>query len=98
MRLACEERCILELTRSIRNKTLVSQDQALAEAREQYQNIIDQIESKKDYAHSVDRDYFYISADTPDCVFKMLKIMGYKMSQPPEARLNFDNETVKVSF
>ena len=98
MKHAYEERCILELTRSIRSESLQSQAQALVEAQKQYQEIIQKIESKIDYALSHDRNYFYLSENTPNSVFKMLKIMGYKISQPYEARLNFDNETIKISF
>lgn len=98
MKHAYEERCILELTRSIRSESLQSQAQALVEAQKQYQEIIQKIESKIDYALSHDRNYFYLSENTPNSIIKMLKIMGYKISQPYEARLNFDNETIKVSF
>ena len=98
MKCAYEERCILELTRSIRSESLQSQAQALVKAQKQYQEIIQKIESKIDYALSHDRNYFFLDKNTPRSIFKMLNKMGYKISSPYEARLNFDNETIKVSF
>ena len=98
MKNAYEERCILELTRSIRSESLQSHAQALIEAQEQYQEIIQKIESKIDYALSHDRNYFFLSKTIRDSILKLLEKMGYKISCPYEARLNLNNETIKVTF
>ena len=98
MKCAYEERCILELTRSIRSESLQSHAKSLVEAQKQYQEIIQKIESKIDYALSHNKNYFFLDENTPSSIFKMLNKMGYRISSPYEARLNFDNETIKVSF
>lgn len=98
MKLAYEERCILELARSIRSESLQSHAQALVEAQKQYQEIIQKIEFKINYALYHDENFFFLSKNTPNSILKMLKKMGYKLDSPYEARLNFNNETIKISF
>ena len=92
MKCAYEVRCVLEFNRNMQSQ--LSQERI----KEQYQEIIQTIEFKIDYALSHNQNYFFLNENYPDSIFKMLKKMGYKMSCPYEARLNFDNETVKVLF
>ena len=98
LRYAYEERCILELARIIRHESLKSQTVAQIEAEQQYQEIAKKIDDKISYAVSQDKAFFFLSKDTPKPIFNMLRKMGYRISYPDSARLNFDSETVQVSF
>jgi hypothetical protein len=98
MNQAYEERCILELTRIIRNQGQKCLSLAQVEAVQRYRDFEKEIDSKISDAISHDKDYFYIRNDLPRPLYMILLKMGYKMSEPYDARLNFDNETIKVCF